>query len=186
MDELDADEACARAALARIARGDEAALEELYGRYASAVFAFALSRTLDRGAAEEVAADTWLGCWRSAGSFRGDSRVLTWLLGIAKRQACTRMRRKRPAESPLDESAELVADGALEPLDALVGEAGVGEILAALDELPGDLAETVRLAWLHELPYVEIAQVTDVPVDTVKSRVSRARTLLKETLGRRI
>lgn len=183
MEELGAEEARARAALARIARGDEAALEELHGRYSSAVFAFALSRALDREAAEEVAADTWLGCWRSAGAFRGDSRVLTWLLGIAKRQACMRMRRRRVAALPLDEAAAQVADDAPEPLDALLGEAGVDEILAALDELPGALAETVRLAWLHELPYGEIAQVTDVPVGTVKSRVSRARALLKETLG---
>ena len=48
------------------------------------------------------------------------------------------------------------------------------------------LAETVRLAWLHELPYAEIAQVTDVPVGTVKSRVSRARALMQETLGGRL
>ena len=184
MGELDADEARAQAVLVRIAQGDEVALEELYHRYASAVFAFALARALDREAAEEVAADTWLGCWRSAAAFRGDSHVLTWLLGIAKRQACAHMRRKRLVESPLDESTELVTDGALEPLDALVGEAGVSEILAALDRLPGELAETVRLAWLHELPYAEIAQVTDVPVGTVKSRVFRARTLLKETLER--
>ena len=186
MGELDADESQARAALARIARGDEAALEELYRRYAPAVLAFSLARAIDRPAAEEVAADTWLGCWRSAAAFRGDCRVLTWLLGIAKRQACMRLRRKRLAESPLDESAELVADRASEPLDVMLTSAGVDEILATLDALPGDLAETVRLAWLHELPYAEIAQVTDVPVGTVKSRVSRARVLLKETLGRRI
>lgn len=186
MGELDEEEAQARAIVARIARGDEAALEELYRRYASAVFSFALARTFDRGAAEEVAADAWLGCWRSAKAFRGDCRVLTWLLGIAKRQACVRLRRRRLKETPLDESAELVADDALEPLDAVLGAAGVDELLAAFDALPGELAETVRLAWLHELPYAEIAQVTDVPMGTVKSRVSRARTLLKETLGRRI
>ena len=81
------DEQQARAALARIARGDERALEELYRLYAPAVLAFASARLPDREAAEEVAADAWLGCWRAAPAFRGDSRVLAWLLGIVKRQA---------------------------------------------------------------------------------------------------
>ena len=110
-----------------------------------------------REVAEEVAADTWLGCWRSATAFRGDSRVLTWLLGIAKRQAYVRVRRTRLAECPLDEAAEALADGAGDAADSVLEAAGVAEILAALDALPVELAETVRLAWLHELPYAEIA-----------------------------
>ena len=80
--------------------------------------------------------------------------------------------------------SEVVQGG--DPSDALIAQAGIGEIMAALDALPAALAETVRLAWLHELPYAEIAQVTDVPVGTVKSRVSRARALMQETLGGRL
>lgn len=179
------DEREATAALARVACGDEAALEELYRAFALAVLAFALARVGGREVAEEVAADTWLGCWRSATAFRGDSRVLTWLLGIAKRQAYVRVRRTRLTECPLDEAAEALADGAGDAADSVLEAAGVAEILAALDALPVELAETVRLAWLHELPYAEIAAIADVPVGTVKSRVSRARRLLQETLGRR-
>ena len=182
---LEADEERARAALARMARGDEGALEELYRRYAPAVLAFASARCPDRQLAEEVAADVWLGCWRSARAFRGDSRVLTWLLGIAKRQVYVRMRRVRLAECPLDEASAQVVDEGGDPSGALMAQAGADEIVAALDALEPALAETVRLAWLHELPYAEIAQVTDVPVGTVKSRVSRARALFQKTLGRR-
>lgn len=183
MGERDIDEERARLALARVARGDEGALEELYRLYAPAVLAFASARLPDHGIAEEAAADVWLGCWRAAPAFRGDSRVLTWLLGIAKRQAYVRIRRARPFECPLDDRAEQLADEACDPLAALAAAAGVDEIVAALDALPPELAETVRLAWLHELPYAEIAQVTDVPLGTVKSRVFRARAMLQETLG---
>ena len=94
--------------------------------------------------------------------------------------------RIRPEELPLDEDLTQLADEAGDPSDALMAQAGIGEIVAALDALPAALAETVRLAWLHELPYAEIAQVTDVPVGTVKSRVSRARALMQETLGGRL
>lgn len=124
MGEQDADDALARSALVRIARGDEGALEELHSLYASAVFAFVSARLGDRGAAEEAAVDVWLGCWRSAAAFRGDSRVLTWLLGIAKRQACMRMRRIRPEELPLDEDLTQLADEAGDPSDALHGAGG--------------------------------------------------------------
>src|SRR5690625_7795292 len=72
--------------LALVGEGDERALGHLYARYASVVFAFVLARVSDRGVAEEVSADVWLGCWRSARAFRRDAKVLTWLLGIAKRQ----------------------------------------------------------------------------------------------------
>lgn len=178
----DENERRARITLGSIARGDEAALEELYRAYAPAVFAFVAARMSDREAAEEVAADVWLGCWRSARAFRGESRVLTWLLGIAKRQVYANARRKRPSTIPLDEHADLVVDGAEGPESLATAEAGVGEILSALDALPDELAETLRLAWLHELPYADIAAVTDVPVGTVKSRVSRARRMMQESL----
>ena len=98
------------------------------------------------------------------------------------------MRRPRPTECALDEAAaEAVADTGADgdPAGALMEEAGVSEILAALDALPEELAETVRLAWLHELPYAEIAAVTEVPVGTVKSRESRARQLVQKMLRRR-
>lgn len=179
------DEREAKAALVRVAQGDQAALEALYGAYAPTVLAFAAARLPSREVAEEVAADTWLGCWRSAAAFRGDSCVLTWLLGIAKRQAYLRMRRTRPVECPLDDSLDALADAAPGPSDAVLEAAGVAELLAALDALPPELAETVRLAWLHELPYAEIAAIADVPPGTVKSRVSRARHLLQHMLRRR-
>lgn len=63
--------------LARVASGDERAFETLYGRYAAAVRAFVRVRVPDAGTAEEVCADVWLGCWRSARAFRGDAKVLS-------------------------------------------------------------------------------------------------------------
>lgn len=178
----DEDEQRARSALSAIARGDEEALEELYCAYAPAVFTFIAARMSDREAAEEVAAGVWLACWRSARAFRGESRVLTWLLGIAKRQVYTNTRRKRAGAIPLDEHADAIADSAEGPESLALAGVGVEAILSALDALPDDLAETLRLAWLHELPYADIAAVTDVPVGTVKSRVSRARRMMQESL----
>lgn len=170
--------------LEAVGDGDERAFAELYQRYSAVVFAFVLARSDDRGDAEEISADVWLGCWRSAPAFRGDSRILTWLLGIAKRQIWTHTRRRKIPTAPLDEEVECLVDDAADPAGLVAMATGVDELLGALRSLPQDLAEVVGLAWLHELPYGEIASVLEIPVGTVKSRVSRARRLLKETLTR--
>ena len=81
--------------LEAVGGGDERAFAELHRRYAAVVFSFVLARTADRGAAEEVSADVWLGCWRSARAFRGDSQVLTWLLGIPAGTVKSRVSRAR-------------------------------------------------------------------------------------------
>lgn len=169
--------------LGRVGAGDDRALAELYSRYASVVFAFVLARTSDRGIAEEVSADVWLGCWRSARAFRKDSRVLTWLLGIAKRQLHSHTRRKRLPQTPIEDERDLppVED---DPAILVASADMTRALLEALDALPADLVEVVRLAWVHELPYEEIAQLVGVPLGTVKSRVSRARRLLREELRR--
>ena len=171
--------------LALVGGGDERALGHLYARYASVVFAFVLARVSDRGVAEEVSADVWLGCWRSARAFRRDAKVLTWLLGIAKRQIYMHTRRKRLPQVPLDEEQanELPSDE-LGPAELVLAADQAAAVLDALDALPESLAEVVRLAWLHELPYEEIADVVGVPVGTVKSRMSRARRQLREELRR--
>ena len=94
-------------------------------------------------------------------------------------------RRKRLPQVPLDEEQanELPSDE-LGPAELVLAADQAAAVLDALDALPESLAEVVRLAWLHELPYEEIADVVGVPVGTVKSRVSRARRQLREELRR--
>lgn len=182
---LSVSDACAdEALLVRVGAGDERALSELYTRYSSVVFSFVLARTSDRENAEEIAADVWLGCWRSARAFRRDSRVLTWLLGIAKRQVYTHTRRKRLPQVPLEETANAIPADDSDPADLVVSADDTRTIVTALKTLPTPLAEVVHLAWVHELPYREIAALMGIPPGTVKSRVSRARGLLLEELRR--
>ena len=168
--------------LIRIGRGDECALAKLYEKYAAMVFSFVVTRTPDRMLAEEIAADVWLGCWRSAPAFRGDSRVLTWLLGIAKRQIYVHTRRKFLPQISLDESEYEIAAEENDLADLVVSGAQAKKLLIALRQLPDDVTEIVRLAWVYELPYGEIAKLTGIPIRTVKSRVYRARRLLHEQL----
>ena len=141
---------CDEDLLVRVASGDERAFETLYGRHAAAVRAFVRVRVPDAGTAEEVCADVWLGCWRSARAFRGDAKVLSWLLGIAKRQIYMRVRRVRPNVTALDDAPEPRDDGP-SPETAVLSEAGVDDLMALLRRLPVELVETATLAWLHGL-----------------------------------
>ncbi|MEU3020874.1 sigma-70 family RNA polymerase sigma factor [Nocardiopsis sp. NPDC007018] len=184
MERSDSDTTPDSVLLDRVGRGDEQALGQLYSRYASVVLAFLLARVPDRGVAEEVGADVWLACWRSAPAFRGDSQVLTWLLGIAKRRLGSHTRGRRLAQVPLDEETDTIPSHEDGPADLVVSADATRALVDILHALPPDLAETVTLAWLHELPYDEVAALVGVPTGTVKSRVSRARRRLRAVLRR--
>lgn len=105
-------------------------------------------------------------------------------MGIAKCQIWTYTRRRKIPTVPLDEEIECLVDDAANPVDLAAMAAGVDELLGALRSLPQDLVEMVGLAWLHELPYGEVASVFEIPTGTVKSRIPRAWRLLEETLTR--
>lgn len=169
--------------LSMVAAGDESAFEELYERYATAVMSFAFRRVNDREVAREVADDVWLACWRSAGSFRGDGEVLSWLLGIAKRQVYMRWRGKHPETDERGANVlETLPDDVPGPEEQTLSMYSVNELCNQLRTLPVDILETVTLAWLHELPYAHIAELQGIPVGTVKSRIWHARKMLYQQI----
>src|SRR5690349_18393277 len=88
----------------RIARGDRQALSELYARHQRSLFSYLLQLTPDYGLAEELLQDTLVAVWKSARSFEGRSSALTWLIGIARRQAHNTLRQRK---IPLADMSEL-------------------------------------------------------------------------------
>src|SRR5438067_13049963 len=96
----------------RIANGDREALAELYMNYRRPLFNYLLQLTPDYGLAEELLQDTLVAVWKSARSFEGRSSVLTWLFGIARRQAHNTLRQRK---LPLVHEGELEGLAATEP-----------------------------------------------------------------------
>ncbi|MGB5346042.1 MAG: sigma factor, partial [Woeseia sp.] len=80
--------------LQRVAARDRGAFEALFDNYYSRLFSFLFRLTRSHGAAEELANDVLLTVWNDAGRFRGESRVSTWIFGIAYRQALTQLRKR--------------------------------------------------------------------------------------------
>jgi RNA polymerase sigma-70 factor, ECF subfamily len=171
--------------LARLRAGDGRAFEELVIGYQHRVFGVALRMLGNRAEAEEIAQETFLRAHRALGEFRGEARLGTWLYGIASRLCLNRLasgprRHERSDDLALAQApaADTDAAGALER----------GELEAALHEavaaLPEDRRIVVVLRDLEGLSYDEIAEVLGLPLNTVRTRLHRARLDLKAKLER--
>ena len=84
-----------------IGRGDTLALEELYRRHGLALLSYLIGQVGDAALAEEILQDVMLAVWQGSAAFRGESRVTTWLLAIARRRAITARQRPRLTAVPL-------------------------------------------------------------------------------------
>ena len=166
----------------RIATGDRQALAELYVRYQRPLFHYLLQLTPDYGLAEELLQDTLVAVWKSAQSFADRSSVLTWLFGIARRQAHNTLRQHKI--SLVDVVAlEGMAATEPEPEEYTLANIARDELLAAFQQLGPVHREVLVLILVQDLSYEETATILAVPVGTVKSRLSNARKSLRALLN---
>jgi len=165
----------------RIARGERQALTELYARYQQLLFSYLLQLTPDRGLVEEILQDTLVAVWKSAPSFEGRSTVQTWLIGIARRQAHNTLRQRTLPFVAESEMETLIATEP-EPEVALLANASREELVIAFNRLTPFHREVLFLAFIQELSQPEMAKLLNVPVGTVKSRLSNAKRMLRTYL----
>ncbi len=164
----------------RAAAGDGSAFEDLYRRYARAVFGLALRRLGDRGRAEEAVQETFASVWRSAGSYRPERGPgAPWLYAIARNAIVDRARR-RP-EPPVETPDEVPDD---DPGPAGHAEAGwvSWRVHRALEELPEREREVISLAYWSGLSQSEVAEFLGIPLGTVKTRTRAALQRLADLL----
>jgi RNA polymerase sigma factor (sigma-70 family) len=165
----------------RIACGDRQALAELYACYQRTLFAYLLQLTPDYGLAEELLQDTLVAVWKSAHSFEGRSSVLTWLIGIARRQAYNTLRQHKLPATDISELEELPAPDP-EPEASALASVARDELVQVFRRLAPVHREVLVLIFVQELSYQEAATVLEVPVGTVKSRLNHARRALRALL----
>jgi RNA polymerase sigma-70 factor, ECF subfamily len=167
-----------------VAAGDRAALAALYERHGRAVLAQVVLAVGDRALAEEVLQDTMLAVWRGAASFRGDSRVRSWLIAIARRQARDRLRRRR-VPTVTDEVLSGWPAAGPGPEDLTLARAEAAAVAQAIGALNERYREVLGLVYGASLTLAEAAGVLGVPVGTVKSRLAGARAALAASLSSR-
>jgi len=172
----------------RAARGSREAFDELVRRHQRAIVS--LARALTRGSAdaEDIAQDVFLRAWRGLGRFRGDSTFRTWLHRVAVNVVHShtgRVGRLRQLLLPRSDSVD--ADDPIERAPArtdLEAETLLRDAIdRALATLPEELRMAVILRDVQGLDYREIADVLDVPIGTVESRIFRGRQRLKPLLA---
>jgi RNA polymerase sigma-70 factor (ECF subfamily) len=170
-----------RLLLAGVAEGDRKAFETLFRLYFRPLFVYVVKLIHDPARAEEVVDDVMLELWRQAGGFQGESKVSTWLFGIAHNKALNAVRTRRD-ETDL-EAAESVANGKPHALEQAAARELREKFAAALRALPPDQREVVELALYHEFGYEEIARIVRCPLNTVKTRMFYARQKLHTLLS---
>jgi RNA polymerase sigma-70 factor, ECF subfamily len=155
----------------------------LFERHWRRVFAYALRRSPDRAAADDVVADVFLTAWRRIGDIPDDYE-LAWLLAVARRVLANAYRgdaRRDRLLARLHQAAPALQAVEIEAADD--GEVAE-QVRAALGRLRAADAEILQLATWEQLPHAQIAVVLDCTVNAVAIRLHRARRRLSEELAK--
>ena len=133
-----------------------------------------------RQLAEEVLQDVMMAVWRSAANFRGESKVRTWMISIARNQAISIRRKHRIEQVELE---DIYANDGTGPLERIVLEDQIEMLRAGIRQLPQAQRETLELVFFHQMSGAEVAAVLGISEGTVKSRLHRAKETLRGLLG---
>jgi RNA polymerase sigma-70 factor (ECF subfamily) len=177
-----------RRLIAESLRGQTAAYGVLVRRYQDRLFN-TVYRLLDSPEdAQDVVQESFISAYQSLASFKGDSQFFTWLYRIAMNAAISLRRRKRATVSldtgskhdividPLDQSRDN------QPGDAMERREEESKLQSALSRLSAEHRTVIVLKDIDDMRYEDIAEVLDVPIGTVRSRLHRARLELRELL----
>jgi RNA polymerase sigma-70 factor, ECF subfamily len=169
------------ALIAKIAAGNRLAMQALFARHHTRVYRFVLRMVGDVAAAEDLTSDVFLSVWQQAHRFEARSAVTTWLLAIARYKALAELRR-RPQAATSDEDGRDVSDTADTPEIAFEIKHR-GEILRkCLARLSREHREVIDLVYYHEKSVQEVAEITGIRGNTVKTRMFYARKQLSKLL----
>lgn len=164
--------------------GDDDALTALLGRYQDVVFRFGLRLCGDRADAEDVLQESLLAMARGVRDFRGGSSLSTWLYTIARSYCIKKRRRRQDAPAtvePLEHAAAVAAPG--DDPEAAASRSELSRAIeAAIASLEPNHREVLVLRDVEGLSAAEVAEVLELSVDAVKSRLHRARAAMRAAL----
>jgi RNA polymerase sigma-70 factor (ECF subfamily) len=168
--------------IVRIGKGDRAAFEELYRRFARPVLGLAYRLLADHGRAEDATQETFAAIWRSATSFRPErGSGSAWLYAVARHAIVDRARQR--VDAVVDEPVE-TASAEAGPAELAEQEWLAFQVQVGLERLPERERQVLELAYWSGLSQSEVASYLDVPLGTVKTRtragLARLATVLEE------
>lgn len=179
----------------RVAQDDHEAFERLMRQHNGKLFRIARSILRDDADAEDALQDAYLDAYRHITSFRGGSRLSTWLTRIVINHALMRLRRDRwnrqlvpmPEDGQAESAIPEPQDDRAEPPDGAAFRAELRRLLERrIDELPPAFRTVLVMRDIEEMSSQEIAECLDIPPATVRTRLFRARAMLRASLARDI
>lgn len=175
----------------RVKTGDRAAFAELYESHKGPLFNFLFRMSWDRNVADDCLQEVFIAVWKAAPTWEPTAQVNTWLFKIARNIWINegRRARRRPAlfsvVAPEEESAGPdFPDQAAGPEDSSLSVEARAAVRKAIEQLPEKERMVVLLSEFEGMKYAEIAEILDIPVGTVKSRMSSASERLRALLRR--
>ena len=158
--------------------GERAAFDELIARWHKPLWRYARNLTGNDAAADDAAQEVWLRVLRGIARLQDGARLRAWLFGIARRVLMDRLREQYA--HPVAAEADIEQHAAPDDLADL--EAELSAMRDGLARLPLVENEVLTLFYLQELSLDDVAQVLGIPLGTVKSRLFRARKLLRHEM----
>lgn len=178
--------------MVRYKRGDRNAFAELVRRYQRPLYNFSVRYVGDRDVAREVTQEAFLRLVKRSADFKHESRFSTWIFSITRNLCIDELRKAKHRNHPsLDtptEGGQALGEKLNAPNVALDGERGASNnelregIVRAIDGLPEDQREVFLLRQMGGVPFAEIARITGIPENTVKSRMRYALERLQKEL----
>jgi RNA polymerase sigma-70 factor, ECF subfamily len=169
----------------RVQRGDTDSFEILVRRHEKAIFNLVYRLLGNYDEAAEVAQEVFFSAFKSIHQFRGEANFSTWLYRIGLNHASTRRKSLNSTQRrhlPLD-GTEVIADSAVDPAKSVEHKEIQQRVQEALNSLDPEDARIILLRDLQDVPYDDVAEMLDIPVGTVKSRLHRARQALRTNLA---
>lgn len=175
----------------RCLRGDEGAWEQIVHQYHSRIYNVAYRYTARFDEAEDLTQEIFLKVYRTLGSYRAEvGTLVTWMIRVGRNHIIDHYRKHKTERSQTDsidldyERAEQNPARYPTPAEALEKSQLSARVHQGLMRITPELREAVILRDLEEFTYEEIADMLQVPIGTVKSRINRGRTELARVLGR--
>jgi RNA polymerase sigma-70 factor (ECF subfamily) len=169
--------------------GDTEAFGEIVRRWERKIFALCYGMLGCKEEALDATQETFMLAYKNLKGFRGDSKISSWLHRIAVNQCLTRMRNdKKASESYLEDeiennpSAIPISPENASPLKAVERRERIEFVRKAMSSLPVELKQVLIMKEFEEMTFQEIAEILDIPVSTVKSRLYLALSLLRRKL----
>ena len=162
-----------------VSKGNHAAFDILFSKYNNKLYASLLAFTKSQDLAEDLTQKTFIRVWKKIETFRGDSSLFTWIyriaINLAKNEFSSRQARNQGITDNMDDDHHHLVSSVSSPESHAIELESMQAVMNFIASLPADLREAISLREFDGKSYEEIAQITESPIGTVRSRIFRAR-----------